>query len=600
MIIAAPLKSMLIELHVKAGDKVQQGQELGIVEAMKMQHPITASRAGVVAKVFARLNDSLEEDAPILELEADGETDSEAAAPSHQANTASPASDRKDLSEYESRLAKTLDSARAEAVAKRHTLGYRSARENIAHLCDEDSFIEYGAFALAAQRKRRTLEDLIDNTPADGLIAGFGSINRAQVGEERSQAAILAYDYTVLAGTQGAFNHKKTDRILELAWHWHRPIIFFTEGGGGRPGDTDMADISVAGLDIKTFASYAKAASNKQPRIAINNGYCFAGNAVLFGTSDIRIATERSWVGMGGPAMIEGGGLGKFSPQEIGSSDVQTQNGVIDLLVADEAEAVEQTKKLLSFFQGSVQTWQENNQTELRAVVPENRQRVYEIRPAIELLLDKNSFVELKKDFGIGMVVGFGRVAGCPLGLLANNPMHLGGAIDAAAAEKAAWFLKLCQQFDVPLLSLCDTPGFMVGPESEKEAAVRYAGDMILAAASIDAPVFMICLRKGYGLGAQAMAAGSFHASFFSVAWPSGEFGGMGLEGAVRLGYRKELEAEQDEEVRQALFGKLLAKFYERGKALSMAQVLEIDNVIDPKDSRAWILQGLKASGYYF
>jgi len=194
------------------------------------------------------------------------------------------------------------------------------------------------------------------------------------------------------------------------------------------------------------------------------------------------------------------------------------------------------------------------------------------------------------------MIIGLLRIGGESFGLIANNPMHLGGAIDAAACDKAAWLMRLCERFQLPLLSLCDTPGFMVGPDSEKEGAVRRAGAMMLAAANLSTPVFMVCLRKGYGLGAQAMSAGSFHAPFFAIAWPTAEFGGMGLEGAVRLGYKKELEAQPTPQEKQQLYDKLVAHAYERGKALSMASVFEIDAVIDPKDSRTWILQALKAS----
>ncbi len=590
-IISAPLQSMVVAIHVEVGDLVQQGQEVAIVEAMKMQHSVLASHAGRVDRIAAPLNEVIEEGQPILFIQKT-EGGSQQAAQKEQIDLEAI---RPDLAEVEARRAKTLDAARPEAVAKRRKRGAHTARENITALCDKDSFIEYGPFALAAQRKRRSMDDLIANTPADGIVVGFGAVNGDLFEPEQTQTAVLAYDYTVLAGTQGSFNHKKTDRVLELAQHWRVPVVFFTEGGGGRPGDTDMGDISVAGLDIKTFATYA-ASSGGAPRIGVNSGFCFAGNAVIFGCSDVTIATKNSWIGMGGPAMIEGGGLGRYAPTEIGAIDVQSKNGVVDLVAQDEGDAVRLTRNLLGYFQGRRKNWSMADQRLLRHVVPEDRKRVYDMRKAIELLGDEGSFLELRRNYGVGMITGFIRVEGLALGLIANDPMHLGGAIDATAAEKAGRFMQLCDAFDLPLISLCDTPGFMVGPESEKQAAVRRASSMMLAGASMDVPVFMICLRKGYGLGAQAMAVGSFAAPFFCVSWPTGEFGGMGLEGAVRLGFKKELDAQQTPEAQEQLFETLVAKSYEKGKALSMASMLEIDTIIDPRDSRAWITSGLKVA----
>ena len=590
--VAAPLQSMVVAIHVEVGDLVQQGQEIAVVEAMKMQHSVLAPHGGRVDKITAQLEDVIEEGQPILLLRQAGE----AGVAQTQKEEIDLDAIRPDLAEVQARILKTLDEGRPEMVIKRHARGGRTARENINDLCDPDSFIEYGALTLAAQRKRRNLDDLIDNTPADGIITGFGTVNRALFEDDSSiPTAILSYDYSVLAGTQGAFNHKKTDRVLELAHDWRVPLVFFTEGGGGRPGDTDMGDISVAGLDIKTFATYASM-SGSAPRIGVNSGFCFAGNAVIFGCSDITMATKNSWIGMGGPAMIEGGGLGSYAPKEVGPMDIQSKNGVIDLLVEDEADAVRHTKKLLAFFQGRLKDWTMGDQRLLRHVIPEDRKRVYEMRKAIDLIADEDSFLELRRHYGVGMITGFIRVEGHPFGLIANDPMHLGGAIDAPAAEKAGRFMQLCDAFDLPLVSLCDTPGFMVGPEDEKHATVRRASHMMLAGASMDVPVFMICLRKGYGLGAQAMAVGSFAAPFFCVSWPTGEFGGMGLEGAVQLGFKKELDAQETPEAKQELFDHLVAKSYAKGKALSMASMLEIDTVIDPRDSRTWLIKGLKVA----
>jgi acetyl-CoA carboxylase carboxyltransferase component len=404
---------------------------------------------------------------------------------------------------------------------------------------------------------------------------------------------VMAYDATVLAGTQGLRNHQKTDRLLEIAGRNRLPVVLFAEGGGGRPGDTDMP--IVAGLHVTTFASLARL-NGQVPLMGIVAGRCFAGNAALVGCCDVIIATAGSNIGMGGPAMVEGGGLGVYPPEAIGPSGVQHGNGVIDLLVEDEAEAVREARRYLSYFQGPVTAFHAPDAAQLREVVPENRLRVYDSRAALEGIVDAGSLLALRAGFGRGIHTALGRIEGRPVGLLANNPLHLGGAIDADAADKAARFMQLCDAHGLPLVSLIDTPGFMVGPQIEEQAQVRHVSRMFVAAARLRVPFFSVVLRKGYGLGAMAMAAGGFHAPEFTVAWPSGEFGAMGLEGAVRLGYRKELEAVPEGAEREALFQQLLAKQYENGQALNMAATLEIDAVIDPAETRAWLSRGLASS----
>jgi acetyl/propionyl-CoA carboxylase alpha subunit/acetyl-CoA carboxylase carboxyltransferase component len=584
----AHLQGRVVSIDVSEGDSIAPGQQIAILEAMKMEHIVSAATGGVVRQVVAKHDDSVFEGAPLLFIEERDVGMSESAA------DAKVDLDhiRPDLEEVIERHAIGLDERRPDAVARRRGRNQRTARENIADLCDEDSFIEYGALALAAQRRRRSMEDLIKMSPADGMITGVGSINGDDFGEEDSRAMILAYDFTVFAGTQGHMNHKKTDRMLGLAHQWNLPLILFGEGGGGRPGDTDTA--GVAGLDVPTFKSFA-ALSGTVPVISIVSGRCFAGNAALVGCSDVIIATADSNIGMGGPAMIEGGGLGAYKPEDIGPIDVQTKNGVVDIAVADEAEGVAAAKKYLSYFQGPLKTWEAADQRELRHLIPENRLRAYDVRTVIDTVADKDSVLELRKDFGVGILTCFIRVEGRPMGLIANNPFHLGGAIDADAADKAARFMQLCDAFGLPILSFCDTPGFMVGPEVEETAQVRHVSRMFVTAANMSVPVFTIVLRKGYGLGAQAMTGGTFHAPFFNVAWPTGEFGGMGLEGAVRLGYRREMEAIEDEAERQEFFEKMVASSYARGKAINMASFLEIDGVIDPLETRHWVLRGLKS-----
>ncbi len=404
---------------------------------------------------------------------------------------------------------------------------------------------------------------------------------------------VIAYDYTVFAGTQGVMGHKKLDRMLELSASLRLPIVLFAEGGGGRPNDVDFP--SVAGLDVPSFYSFA-ALSGLVPRVGIASGRCFAGNAALLGCCDVIIATEDSSIGMGGPAMIEGGGLGTFKPEEVGPIGVQTKNGVVDVRVRDEAEAVAVAKKYLAYFQGPVEAWTSADQAALRSALPERRRRAYKIRPIIETIADAGSALELRREFGKSIVTSLLRIEGQPFGLIANDPFHLGGAIDADSADKAARFFQLCDAFRLPIVSLCDTPGFMVGPDAEKTGLVRHVSRMFVAAASLSVPLFSVILRKGYGLGAQAMAGGHFHAPVFTIAWPTGEFGGMNLEGAVRLAMRKELEAIADPAAREQMFQGMVAFAYERGKAINMASLLEIDAVIDPAETRSRIIHGFRSA----
>ncbi|HEY8614854.1 carboxyl transferase domain-containing protein [Phenylobacterium sp.] len=581
--VRAPLQGTVISLDAAVGDSVRKGQPLMVLEAMKMEHVVEAPASGVVRQITVAPGDTVFEGRPLAFLEETGAEDAldQAAARIDLDHI------RSDLAEVLERHRLTLDDARPDAVARRRRTGQRTARENLADLFDPGSFSEFGAMAVAAQRRRRSLEDLRANTPADGIVVGVGEVNGGRcVG--------LAYDFTVLAGTQGHFNHKKTDRILEFAEHWKAPIVWFTEGGGGRPGDVDGGQLSASSLDTTSFTTFARL-SGLAPRIAINSGRCFAGNAVFFGCADITIATRYSNIGLGGPAMIEGGGLGVFTPDEIGPSDVLHINGAIDLLVEDEAAATAAAKRILGVFQGPVRDWTCADQRRLRHLIPENRVRAYDVRQVIRTLADEETWLELRDGYGRGIITGFLRIEGRPLGVIANDPRHLGGAIDSEGAEKGARFLQLCDAFDVPVLSLCDTPGFMVGPQSETTAAVRRGSRLFVTATSLSVPLFTVVLRKGYGLGAQAMAGGDFSAPAMMLAWPTAEFGPMGLEGAVRLGYRKELEAEADPAARQALFEKLVGRMYENGKALSVASVVEIDAVIDPAETRAWLVRGLRA-----
>ena len=584
-IIVSPMQGTILFVAV-VGQGYAKGSTIITLESMKMQHDIAADYDGFASNVLVEIGQTVKAGQLILTfspatIERLASSDSDV--PLRDENSGDQ---RQDLHEVIERHQQGLDQNRSEVVAKRQTAGRLTARQNVELLIDEGSLVEYGPVVIAAQRRRRSLEDLIEKTPADGLVGGLASINGDLFQGRECRAIVMSYDYTVLAGTQGTQNHRKKDRLFEVAEKMQLPVVFFAEGGGGRPGDTD--GLGVSGLDCWAFHDFAKL-SGLVPLVGITGGFCFAGNAAILGCCDVVIALEGSNIGMGGPAMIEGGGLGVFSPKEIGPLSVQSANGVVDLIARDDAHAVELAKKYLAFFQGSIESFATPDQEQLRAVIPVNRVKSYDVRSVINLMFDVDSVLELRSGFGLGMVTALARVNGKPIGLIANNPHHLAGAIDSDGADKAARFMQLCDAFDIPLVTLVDTPGMMVGPEVEETALVRHCSRMFVTGANITVPVISIVLRKSYGLGAQAMMAGSTKAPLACVAWPTGEFGGMGLEGAVRLGYRKELEAITDPVEREEAFQKMVDRMYENGKALSVATHFEIDDVIDPAESRTWI-----------
>jgi acetyl-CoA carboxylase carboxyltransferase component len=585
----SPLPGTVVKVMAPVGATVRAGDPVVILESMKMEHVVAADVAGTVASVAVTAGDAVLRDDLLVKVD---EVDIPAAPAPDTMPRDEPARIRPELTDLLRRRALVADAGRPDAVARRHATGHRTARENIEDLCDPESFVEYGPLVIAAQRARRDTQELIERTPADGLVAGIGRVNSEHFDDAHARCAVLSYDYMVLAGTQGQMNHRKKDRLFALVERLRLPVVLFAEGGGGRPGDTDTA--TVTGLDTTAFALFG-ALSGLAPTIGVVSGRCFAGNAALLGCCNVIIATKDATVGMGGPAMIEGGGLGTYRPEEVGPMSMQVPNGVVDILVDDEAVAVAEAKRFLSYFQGGLDTHECADQTLLRDCVPEDRRRVYDVHSVIDLVADLGSVQELRPLFAPGMVTALVRIEGRPVGVIANNPMHQSGAIEADGADKAARFMQLCDAFDLPIVFLCDTPGFMVGPDAESTALVRHVSRLFVTGASLTTPFFTVILRKGYGLGAQSMAGGSFRSPIFTVAWPTGELGGMGLEGVVHLGYRRELDAIADPVEREAAFADMVAKAYEQGKALNVATYFEIDDVIDPAETRRLIVNGIRS-----
>ncbi len=587
MLIESPLTGVVAEVVVADGAAVAVDGAVLVIEAMKMHHEVVAPQAGVVRELAVTVGEQVAEGQALFRVDTDTAGAEAGAAEAAEGEHADPGAVRPDLAEaLERRRLATDDGARPAAVAKRHATGLRTARENVADLCDPGSFSEYGALARAAQRARRTEQELIEKTPADGIVTGVGAVDGARV-------AVLAYDYTVLAGTQGIRNHRKTDRLLELAERHRLPVVLFAEGGGGRPGDTDQSELFH--LVVPSFHTFGRL-SGLVPRVGIVSGRCFAGNAALLGCCDVVIATPEATIGMGGPAMIEGGGLGAFAPEEVGPVSVQERNGVIDVVAADEAEAVSVAKRFLSYFAGPVDDWSCADQDLLRSAIPDDPKRVHDARALLGLLADDDSVLELRPAFGRTVITALARIEGRPVGVIANDPRHLSGALDSDGSDKAARFMQLCDAFGLPLVSLVDTPGFMVGPESEKTATVRHTSRMFVTAATLQVPFLCVIVRRAFGLGAQAMAGGSLHAPAVTLAWPSGELGAMGVEGAVKLALRGELEKIADAAEREQRIRDLVAAVRAQSSALNLATYFELDDVIDPAETRTRLVATLAAT----
>jgi len=590
----APIQGRIVSIDVAIGDEVRRGQQVAVIEAMKLEQVITADRNGIVHTISMSVGDNVREGHPILFIIEDADVGADAAEEyEEQEEEIDLDRIRSDQTELNERRSYIFDENRQEAVSKRRKIGKRTAREYITHLLDEGSFQESGPVVVAAQANVRSRQWLLEHSPADGVILGLGSVNGEHFDETRSRVAVVHYDYTVFAGTQGGKGHYKQDRIYELAKRFRLPVILFAEGGGGRAGNGGGGSAGSTGIEVTTFTQLSQL-SGLVPMVGVNTGRCFAGNTVMLACCDVIISTEDSTVAVGGPAMIEAGGLGIYRPEEVGPMSFQVPNGVVDILVKDDVEAVETAKKYLSYFQGPIDHWEAHDQRKLRYIIPENRLRMYSMRELIETLVDKGSMLEIRKDFGIGMITALVRIEGRPMGLIANNPDYLGGAVYSDAADKGARFLQLCDAFDLPVLSLVDCPGLMVGPERERTALVRHLGRMFNTGANIGVPMFFVVVRKAYGLGAQSMCGGGSMVPFITMAWPTGEFAPMAIEGMVKLGSRKELAAIEDPEERIQKYEEMVAAAYERTHAVNAVMGYGLDDVIEPADTRAKIAEGLK------
>ena len=623
--LVAPVQGAIVSVDVAQGDEVHAGQPVATIESLELHHVVEADRNGTVHAVPVAAGEHIHTGEPIAVILG---SDIEGTSVAEDRGGASKATDpehiRQDLAELNERRSYISDDFRSEKIARRHAKIQRSPAENLEHLLD-GTFREYGPLVTAASWQKQ--QWLRETTQADGLIMGIGHVNGDLFEKDRSRVIAVHYDYMVVAGTQGGRGHYKQDRIYVLAKRFRLPIILFAEGGGGRPGisggepeeTVDLAtasglraassgtgaaraSVDIAGrggggvpIDSYTFTMLPEL-SGLVPLVGINSGRCFAGNTVLLACCDVIIAAENSTIGLGGPAMIEGGGLGIYTPEEVGPMSFQVPNGVVDILVKDDVEAVDTAKKYISYFQGPVDQWEAPDQRMLRHIVPEDRAEMYDMYEIIDTIADVDSILEIRRAFGVGIITAFIRVEGMPMGLIANNPHHLSGAIDSDASDKAARFLQLCDTFDIPVLSLMDCPGIMVGPEHEQQALLRHSGRLFVTGANMTSPIFGVVVRKAYGLGVQAMCGGSAMVPFFIVAWPTAEFAPMTIDGSVELAFRDELDTIEDPDERQRVHERLVGSLVDQARAVNSGGAsYGIDDVIDPVDTRAWIAQGLRS-----
>ncbi|MCY4094493.1 MAG: ATP-grasp domain-containing protein [Gammaproteobacteria bacterium] len=562
--LVAPMQGTIVGIDVALGQDVRIGQTVAVVEAMKLQHDIRADRNGVVCAVSMSEGDVVREGFPIVfidpvdsgggALEVDEGIDLDAI--------------RGDLQELNEMIEGRLDPAQSDAVTALREQNRRTPRENIADLMDFGTFKEFGPG--------------VAGSAEGGTIIGFGSVNADLVGEDQSRVALVYSNNEFASYTHG---HYRQEQVHELAHDWRVPIVLFSEGEGQPVGG-----FGGVGMDASVFTEFARL-SGLVPLVGVNLGDCFAGNAALLACCDVIIATKNSTIGMTGPGVVEASGIGNHSTSDLGSMSFQELNGNVDIVVEDDSAAIETVKRYLSYFQGPVSEWEAPDQRRMRHIIPEDRVRAYVMRDIIETLADEGSVLEIRKDFGIGVNTSFIRVEGRPMGVVANNPAHLAGAVDSPGADKGARFFQLCDAFDIPVVVFMDCPGIMVGPDHERTALVRHAVRLFNIGANCTAPMFGIMVRKAYGLGVQAMIGGASSVPFLNVAWPTAEFAGMNIDGAVKLSARRELAAIEDPEERKAAYDQRVAQGYESARAVNSGARY----VIDPADTRAFIVQGMKS-----
>lgn len=479
------------------------------------------------------------------------------------------------------------DEGRPEAVQRAHRRGRLTARERVALLCDPDSFHEYGSFAHPDDFAT------LDQAPADGLVTGTATVDNRPI-------ALVASDYTVAGGSDGKLGIRKLARISELALRRGLPLVMLLEGGGHRITE---------GLDSRTFGEggvegfeYLARLTGWTPIVCGIMGPGFAGPANYGAFADLVLMVEgRSAMGLAGPALVKAATGEDLDKEALGGARFHaTKTGMADLVCADDAEVISHIRAFLSYLPTNASQPPPRRPgredalapvAQLRTVVPDNRRQAYNVKKVISLVVDDGEYFELRPGWARNAVTALARIDGQTVGVVANNPMHLAGALDANGSEKIARFLTLCSAFGIPVLALCDTPGFMVGSASETAGVVRRSAKVIHALAHSTVPLYSVILRKGYGLGWNAMGGGRAFGSDLTLAWPTAEILAMSIEGAVDVALRSQWQDEDDPAAaRQAL----IDRFLHEGRAERAAAAFTFDELIDPAETRARIAMALR------
>ncbi len=494
------------------------------------------------------------------------------------------------VAELEERQARLAGMGGEERVARQHNQGKLTVRERLAILCDDGSFTEYGGLA-----------DHMDPSLGDRYLAGDGVVTG--VGEiDGRRVAIAAYDFTVMGGTMGAVGEQKVARMRDVAMRQRMPMVWLLDSAGARIQQAVGSAFANSGALFREQV----AMSGVVPMVAAMLGPCAAGTAYIPALADfVPMVRGTSSMALGGPHLVRAAVGEDLTDQEIGGADIHTKvSGVADAAYDSDEECIAAVREYLSFFPSHNQEPPPRADAsdpgdrpvpKLRDIVPTAPRRAYDMRQVIAEIVDEGAFFPIKPDWARNLVTGFARFEGRSVGIVANQPIHLGGVLDVDTADKAARFVWLCDAFDIPLVFLVDVPGFLVGSGVEEQGIIRHGAKMLYAVSEATVPKVTVVLRKAYGAGYFVMC-GKAYESDYLVAWPTAEISVMGPDGAVEILFNKQLAAAPEEE-RPAMRLQLAEEIRARIDPYVAAGWAGVDDVIAPEETRAAIVRGLDAAG---
>ena len=495
------------------------------------------------------------------------------------------------LADLAERKQRALEMGGAERVERQRSLGKLPVRERLERFVDPGTFVEYGQLAdhmdpgLAAK----------GSFAADGCITGVGHIDGRPV-------AIVAYDFTVMAGSMGEVNEQKVTRMRELVLRQRIPIVWLLDSAGARVGSSTGSTFAGAGALFREQV----ALSGVVPQVAALMGHCAAGTAYIPALTDFIVMVKGiSSMALAGRHLVKAATSEDVTEAEMGGSEVHTKvSGVADLEVADDDACLAAVKRYLSFFPSNNTERPplrectdpiDRRAEEIYGIVPTAPRRAYDVTKVIAAVVDDGDFLEIKPTWARNIVVGFARMGGDPVGIVASQPKVLGGALDVNAADKAARFVWLCDAFGIPLVFLHDVPGFVVGSVVEKQGIIRHGAKMLFAVCEATVPKISVVLRKSYGAGYFVMNGRAYEADYL-VAWPTAEIAVMGPDGVVNIAFRKQLEEVAEGPDRDKLRIELAEMIRANIDPYVAAGHAQVDDIIDPADTRATIIAGLRAT----